>query len=532
MYEHYLTECRKTTFQAYCAEITDAIQKDGQRAAYDLILIDADEAIRSFTPEDYRAHILDYIFSPLGYFEHDAALRALFFGTCLYDINAVIIDLTQRGIIDDVTAVKLKIQLINHIARHCIDIDVIEPDANIKAEMNRRRKTVTIDKNGVQLASIAQDPHAQDKVIKGYIAIATTPHFRALEQTLRTPKYEYEHPGQMSIFDDLGRAVDIWEESENPNARKITVTETSIGGKAMTLEYAIEDYKRLIKGNANADKALLYTLEKIQNAANPQTPVIFSISNFAERLGISPEDARKALKQSAAILASLQYRSPRGSYITVFPGYIIGVETLSTGEKIGTRGNVTVAINPLFDYTSGGTVTYKLPEAAWKLNKNAWFLASYIYSDLRRNAAHITPSNPTYTRKLKLTTAMEALRLSLPAETARIEQLIIDPIRKAIIPINEMDGGSISLSLDIDTQKAPFERLNTGYLIVTVTQGAYLESLKDVARKKTKHVEHKERKRQQKESRIDAAKGREQARIEDRNKKKGNPNNDNSERTN
>ena len=514
--------------------MTAAIRKDGQRAAYDLILIDADEAIRSFTHEDYRESILDYIFSPLGYHEHDAALRALFFGTCLYDINAAIIALSENGIIDDVTNVKLKIQLIKRIAEHCISIDA-KPDASIQKEIERRQKNIITDNNGVQLASIAENPRileTQNEVIKGFTTMPTTPHIRALEQTLRTPKSEYEHPGQISIFDNIGRAVDVWRESENPNARTITVKETSINGSPMMLEYAIEDYKRLTKGNANADKALLYTLEKIQTATNPQAPVIFSISDFAARLGISPEDARKALKQSAAIFASLQFRSSRGSYITVFPGYMIGVETLPTGEKIGTRGNVTVAINPLFEYNSGGTITYKLPEAAWKLNKNAWFLASYIYSDLRRNAAHITPSNPTYTRKLKLTTAMEALRLSLPEETARIEQLIIDPIRKAIIPINQMDGGSISLHLDIDTQKAPLERLNTGYLIVTVTPGAYLESLKDVARKKKSHVEHKERKRQQKESRIDAAKGREQARIEDRNKKKGSPNNDNSERTN
>ena len=296
----------------------------------------------------------------------------------------------------------------------------------------------------------------------------------------------------------------------------------------MSLPFAIDDYKRMLKDNANAHKTLVYMFEQLNDSGDNHA-VSFSIAEFADRLGIDIRDARKALKTSKGILENIKYESSNG-YIQVFPTYLIGTAILPSGQTLGTRGNVTIGINPLFDIDQGGTFTNLLPKYIWSLNGNAWFLANYIYTILRNNAKNIHPNINQYSRELSLLSVLPVLNLSHPNEIPghRINQLIIDPIRNAVDQVNKTEkanNGALSLSLDIDYQKPPVNRILDGKLIITVNQGEYLERLKGISQRRIDGLRTQERKRQEKENRALMAKARETARQEYKAKAKGDKDN-------
>lgn len=527
MFIHYLQEFRKTTPEAYYQELADAIRSEKTKAeraekARELICHDARIAVKSVSIQDYRENILNYIFSPLGYIEHDSAVRTMFFSTCLFDIRQAEIKLFENGIIDDTVRTKLFIRYVGYIAEQGIYLGIDEIPEDIQKEIDRRK--ADYKNKGVDIDNI----ESLDRQTQTIAEVLNTPSLTALTKALRTSKREYENPNQISLF-DFGRLVDTWEDSDNPDARRITVN-VNVKGKngnkmSLPLAFAIDDYKRMLKDNPNAHKTLIYMSEQLYDSGDDHA-VSFSIAEFADRLGIDIRDARKALKTSKGILENIKYESSNGGYIQVFPTYLIGKAILPSGQTLGTRGNVTIGINPLFDIDYWGTFTRLLPKYIWSLNGNAWFLADYVYTILRNNAKNIHPNINQYSRELSLLSVLPVLNLSHPNEIPgrRINQLIIDPIRNAVDQVNKIEkanNGALFLSLDIDYQKSPVNRILDGKLKITVNQGEYLERLKGISQRHIDIIRTQERKRQEKENRALMAKARETARQEYKAKGKG-----------
>ena len=257
---------------------------------------------------------------------------------------------------------------------------------------------------------------------------------------------------------------------------------------------------------------------------NQNTRVLISIHEFAERLAIKDDrDARDALKTVSKMLKSLKFETGDGGYIYVFPAFFVGQKEMPNGQKVGVRGHATIDVSSYVDLSDGGEFTKSMPLYIWQLNKNAWFLAYYIYSIIRADAKNITPDKRTHTKKINLLTILPVLNLPHPSETNRITQLIIKPLTDAVNEINkieEKNHGSLVLDLRIDTQKAPTDQVLDGYLLATVKSGAYLDSLKETSQKRLDHKADSLKRQQEKEKRIDSAKGREFARLEKREKKK------------
>ena len=364
---------------------------------------------------------------------------------------------------------------------------------------------------------------------KGFAKLEDTPTLQALQDVTKISKRIFENPNQISLFDN-GRTVDLWNESENqsPNARTIAYTKKSKSRKEYKLTFAVEDYKTLLKGNANAHKFISLIAEKlldIDRDANQNTRIVISIEEFANRLGVDTSNARKFLKTVKPLLSSIKFDSPNG-YIYVFPRFIIGTGKTQFGNTIGVRGHITLDISSDIDMTLGGTFAKYLPLYAWELTQNAWFLAHYVYSTLRNDAKntnkHIDKSG-IYENDISLMKILPVLNLPHPTETARVEQLILEPIRKAVETINKAENknnGYLHLAVITDTQKAPVDRVTEGYLKIILKPGDYLESLKSISQKRLNHKAESAKKTEEKEKRAESAKAREQARIEYREKKK------------
>ena len=528
MFIHYLQEFRKTTPEAYYQELADAIRSEKTEAkraekATELICHDARIAVKSVSIQDYRENILNYIFSPLGYIEHDSAVRTMFFSTCLFDIRQAEIKLYENGIIDDIVRTKLFIRYIGYIADQAVNhLGIDEIPEDIQKEIDRRK--ADYKNKGVDIDNI----DSLDRQTQTIREMIDTPHIRALTTFLRTSKREYENPNQISLF-DVGRLVDTWDGSDNPDARRITVDVKSKTRLDMSLTFAIDDFKPMLKGNADAHKTLVYIFDQAYFAKDRHS-ISFSIAEFADRLGKDIRDARKALYSSKKILGSIKFEDPNdGDYIHIFPRFITGTKQTPRGT-VGTPGCVTIRIDELFDIEPDVAFTKLLPNYVWTLNKNPWFLAEYVYSDLRRNAKRVNQNKNTYSRELHLTTVLPVLNLPHPNEIPgyRIEHLIIDPIRKAVDQVNKNEksnNGALSLSLDIDYQKSPVNRILDGKLKITVKQGEYLERLKEISQGHIDHIQRQERKRQKDEDTVLKAKGRKLATLEHKEKAKGDKDN-------
>lgn len=372
--------------------------------------------------------------------------------------------------------------------------------------------------------------------IKGFVRLKDSPTAQAIQDVINVSKRELENPNQISLF-DLERQVDVWNESANqsPNARKITITKSSKNRTKFNLTFAVEDYKELLTGNATAQKLLLFLSEKwlaAQRGQSQNARIQISIHEFAERIGADDDrNARKALTNAAKLLKNLKFETKEGGYIYIFPSFFIGQNELPNGQKVGVRGHATIDVSSYIDLSEGGEFTKYMPLHTWQLNKNAWFLANYVYTILRNDAKntaeHLSPDGNSYTKKISLLSVLPVLNLPHPSETDRIEQLILDPIRKAKEEINrleEKNHGALRLKIKIDTQKAPVDRVTDGYLVITLKAGAYLDSLKETSQKRLEHKADAVKRKEETQKRIESAKGREFARLEKREKEKNGQN--------
>lgn len=341
--------------------------------------------------------------------------------------------------------------------------------------------------------------------------------FQALQSVVNIKRSLLMNPNQMSMFDD-GIEVDTWDNSEtgSKDAREISVKKKSINGSNMVLHYGVEDFRSLLKHNEQASKLLTFYAERLQDE--------FDINEYAELLGMRSDHAKRSLHNGAKVLTSIKYElSGNGGFIVIFPSIVIGEHTDRNGKKVGKRGKVTIEKSSRIDFSSGGERFKLIPEWSYRLNKNAWFLADYIYSVYRMDAKNIDQSRGYHIKTISLLSILSVLNLPHPDKTDRVDQLIIKPLQKAIDEFNQAEienGGGMRLSLNLDYQKSPSVRVKDGQLIARLDKCEYFDILVEIPSRMTKHLDKATKKAQQKQDKIDQAKGRQLARLEYEDKKK------------
>lgn len=327
-----------------------------------------------------------------------------------------------------------------------------------------------------------------------------------------------KHAGQVSLFDD-GILVDPWK---GDNSRKISITQKSKNRTPVEYVFGVDNYKDLTKGNVQADKCLTYMSEKLLDidfetrAEGNGLTIEFDIKEYAELTGSDYMNAKHELHKASDLLTCIKQKiSNSGGYIVVFPKVLIGESKDPNGKPIGKRGTVIIEKSPDISLIDGGEFTSLFPRHLYRLNQNSWYLGRYVYAIIRNDAKNTTGAN--YEKDISLITVMSKLNLPHPDNTRRIQQLIIDPLSKAIESFNTMEkqnGGTVTLSLKIDYQLSPRERINQGKLHIKVKSGEYLDRIRGISSRRIEHIKDAQQKAQRKEDRANDAKSREFARLE------------------
>lgn len=341
--------------------------------------------------------------------------------------------------------------------------------------------------------------------LKQYI---TSPVMDAINDAINTPRSSLENPDQVSIWDDKF-AVNSWKESESGsvNAREIAIKRTSKNRSKMTIKLAIEDFKLMLKGNEQASKFLRFYSESFREEID--------IKEFADRLGIRPDNASRYIKAGRNILGKLKIEGSNGGYIYIFPSFLIGEETFGD-KKLGKRGKITIKSNELVDLTLGGTFRHPIPEWCYHLGKHSWFLADFVYSKFREDAKNVNAERGYHIITIPLTEVISALSVPNPNETNRIEQLIIEPIKNAIDEFNRAETehhGGMVLTLNRGSS------IEDGSIVATLNKCEFFDLLVKIATKRADHIEKDQAEKIRKENRVLDAKARQTARMEYQDKK-------------
>lgn len=410
---------------------------------------------------------------------------------------------------------------------------IIDPDPRI--EQIDKEIGLLVEKRIADLGLDTMPPQVESKLTKDqkkvlgllekinnpvgkYRKTRNSSDIQALQSVINIKRSILMNPNQISMFDD-GIEVDTWDSSEtgSKDAREISVKKKSINGSNMVLHYGVEDFRSLLKHNEQASKLLTFYAEQLRDE--------FDISEYAELLRMRSDNAKRALHNGAKVLTSIKYElSGNGGYIVIFPSIIIGEHTDQNGKKVGKKGKVTIEKSSRIDFANGGERFKLIPEWAYRLNKNAWFLADYIYSVFRMDAQNIDQAKGYHIKTLSLLSVLSVLNLPHPDNTDRVEQLIIEPLKKAIDEFNQAEtenGGGMRLSLNLDYQKSPSVRVKDGQLIARLDKCEYFDSLVEIASRKKHHIDQKQKKAERRQDKIDQAKGRQLARLEYEDKKKG-----------
>lgn len=341
--------------------------------------------------------------------------------------------------------------------------------------------------------------------IKKYI---TSPVMDAINDAINTPRASLENPDQVSIWDDRF-SVNSWNESESgsANAREIAIKRTSKNRSPMTIKLAIEDFKLMLKGNEQASKFLRFYSESFREEID--------IKEFADRLGIRPDNASRYIKAGRNILGKLKIEGSNGGYIYIFPSFLIGEEKFGD-KKLGKRGKITIKSNELVDLTLGGTFHHPIPEWCYRLGKHSWFLADLVYSKFREDAKNVNAERCYHIITIPLTEVISALPVPNPNETNRIEQLIIEPIENAIGEFNRTETkhhGGMVLTLNRGSS------VQDGSIVATLNKCEFFDLLVEIATKRAEHIERDHAEKIRKENRVLDARARQTARMEYQDKK-------------
>ena len=404
-----------------------------------------------------------------------------------------------------------------------IDDCITKKLISLKFEPITEATKQAINKRRLEILEESQANENQVETLEDFARIKNTPAINALSDALKTTQREYKNPGQISFFDNLpGRLIDKWDQPGKDNARKITIQKHDSKRQKLKFVYGIDDYTKLSKFSVEAQKLLLFWREKFLKTEDPNR-VIFDIGEFEERVGKDKRNARKMLHNGANFLTNFKYElGDYKGFIVIFPSILVGESETADGQKIGIRGKVVMEKNANIDFSKEGNFTSYIPKYVWKYNGAAWYIATYIYNLLRNDAKNVSEEGESYTKEIKLLYVADVLRLPNYRDTYKIKEWIVDPILKAVNEFNEgekQNGGAVTLKVKLDKNKPPREALESGKLQIKLNNSQLLEILREIKGKRQEAIEDLKEKQERKEARIDAAKGRQLARQEKKDKK-------------
>lgn len=510
---------------------TDVLESQNPRMR---ILDDVQVVIDSVTLKDIKENILGYMFSPLGTFTYYNALP-LYISSGFLDQRRIIIDDLKLEDDSEIWEDIAK-RMMNRV--EALNASEMPKELRDKLTKNQKASLEFYEKlergESVRIGSGALPPEelhkwidakrgfTGDQVKMGMVNSPNSPLLNAFHDLVSKPnKAQYKNPDQVSIWDDE-IAITSWDDSKtgSRDAREIAIKKNSYNHSEMTIKFALEDFHTLLKGNEQASKFLMFYAETFREEID--------IKEFADRLGVRPDNAKRYIKAGRDVLSSVKIEGSQGGYIYIFPTFIVGEEDFpSLGGKKGKKGKITIKTNEMVDFTLGANTTKWIPEHAYKFSKHGWLLTVKVYTQFRMKATDVNPEKDSHVISFPLLDIISALNLPHPDSTERIEQMIIEPLQKAIDEFNrgELDhGGAMKLSLALDYDKSPSVRVKNGHLVAELKKGDFYDLLAEIATKRAKHIQDKkERDRKKAEHDRDVvsrAYGRKKAELEHEDKKK------------
>lgn len=510
---------------------TDVLESQNPRMR---ILDDVQVVIDSVTLKDIKENILGYMFSPLGTFTYYNALP-LYISSGFLDQRRIIIDDLK---LEDDEHIWLDIakRMMNRVEA----LNASEMPQELRDQLTKNQKATLefyekLERGeSVHIGSGALPPEELHKWIDAKRGITGDQVKMGMKQSLNSPllnafhdviakpnKAQLKNPDQVSIWDD---EIEIasWDDSEtgSKDAREIAIKKNSLNRSEMTIQFAIEDFHALLKGNEQASKFLMFWAETFRKEID--------IKEFADRIGQRSDSAMRYIKAGRNVLASVKIKGDQGGYIQIIPNFYVGREYFKLlGEYRGKRGKITIRANEDVDLALGANRTRWIPEHAYKFNKHGWLLTVKVYTQFRMKASEINPEGDSHVISFPLLDIISALNLPHPDSTERIEQMIIEPLQKAIDEFNQGEsdhGGMMKLSLALDYDKSPSVRVKDGHLVAELKKGDFYDLLADISTKRTEHIQAKqERDRRKAEHDRDVqnrAYARKKAELEHEDKKK------------
>lgn len=496
----------------------------------DRIFRDIRATLDTVTLEDVIEGTILYMFSPLGVFRYETGLFFYLHATVLnletileafIENDKIRTDIFGHQVIeiDNQPARDQSFQEIKDLIRDRVNVLGCQ---RMPSELRARLTDKQIDLLK-KTNNLDSEPDIR--------SMTSSPMIRSIDSLMRmssSHRPELDNPRQLSFFkDDI--EIDQYKQ-DLEDSRKITIKQKSLNGKEMiSYSIVVENYHLLLKNNIQASKLFAYILERLfEDAPEKTSPdsvitLEFDIKDYAELLGQRPDHAKRSIKQGSELLSiihpMISDENENFDTAPLFTRITVG----KVGKDAKDKGKVIVKINPDFDLTDGGETVVLLPAHSWKLNKRAWLLSHYIYSQFRADAKNIKPELNYHIKKLSLEKVLSEVNLPHPDSVEkRISQFILEPLNDAIREVNEIEStntGGLTLRLELGDQKTPSDQIKNGYLIATLEGGEVLDRLKNVPVRKQKHLEQSRKKAEQKQARIDQAKGKQLAKLEHQEKK-------------
>lgn len=343
------------------------------------------------------------------------------------------------------------------------------------------------------------------RILEETAVIHNTAATESIRDLIGISNKQLENPNQITFDEVYSHEIIVSQGIKDPESRMITVNKHDQHGEVLPFVYGVDNWKTISKYKGQTERLFTYTLSRL--AASPDNTTTFSLNDIVESGMYSHiNNAKRAIDTAKHFLTSIKFDDD-GVLKVLFPTFGVRYRT----------SIVEVEVHKDFSLIEGGEFYARMPKAIWKININAYLIASMIFLDFRNNAKQINPKSRYFKRKISLPHIID--RLDLPSDTHRIRQLIIKPIEDAIKEINDNKDLYLTLELCIDYQQPPQKQIKDGYIEYTIHSSPILQYGKDISQKRINAYTAKQEKKEKLEIKEAQAKGRQKARIEAQKKK-------------
>lgn len=343
------------------------------------------------------------------------------------------------------------------------------------------------------------------RILEETAVIHNTAATESIRDLIGISNKQLENPNQITLDEVYSHEVIVSQGNKDPESRMITVTKHARNGELLPFVYGVDNWKTISKYKGQTERLFTYALSRLAESADNSTT--FSLSDIVESgMYSSLPNAKRAIDTAKHFLTSIKFDDD-GVLKVLFPTFGVRKRT----------SIVEVEVHRDFSLIEGGQFYARMPKSIWKININAYLIASMIFLDFRNNAKSVNPNSRYFKRKMNLQRVID--RLDLPSDTQRVRQLIIQPIEKAIKEINDSKDLYLTLELHIDYQQPPHKQITDGYIEYTIHSSPILQFGKDISQKRINGIAAQNEKKEMLEIKEAQAKGRQKARLEAKKKK-------------